>query len=181
MMVMTKKVDFKKIAIGLIAAVGVIVALLMLLGGGNETASTAVSTVSDNDARVQFLSSFGWQVTTSPVESGQVRIPKEQSEVFERYNALQKSQGYDLLPYSGKTVMRYVYQVENYPDATDPVYATLLVYKNKIIGGDITNTAAHGAIQGFQMPSHSAAPESGRVTESTQSATETTAPTVATS
>ena len=150
MMVMTAKVDFKKIAIGLIAAVGVIVALILLLGGKNDSTATAATNVSSNDARVQFLKGFGWDVSTSPTESSQVRIPKEQSQVYERYNALQKSQGYDLSQYAGKTVMRYVYKVNNFPGATEPVYATVLVYKNQIIGGDITNTAANGAVQGFQ-------------------------------
>ena len=149
MMVMTAKVDFKKIAIGLIAAVGVIVALILLLGGDN-TAPTVATGISDNDARVQFLKDFGWEVSTSPAESSQVRIPKEQSPVYERYNALQKSQGYDLSQYAGKTVMRYVYKVNNYPGATEPVYATVLVYKNQVIGGDITDTSARGKIQGFQ-------------------------------
>ena len=47
--------------------------------------------------------------------------------------------------------MRYVYKVNNYPGATDPVYATVLVYKNQVIGGDITDTAAGGKVQGFKM------------------------------
>ena len=102
---------------------------------------------------MQFLKDFGWDVSTSPTESSQVRIPDTQSEVFDRYNALQKSQSYDLSQYAGKTVMRSVYKINNYPNATEPVYATLLVYKNQIIGGDITDTAAKGVVQGFKMPS----------------------------
>ena len=43
--------------------------------------------------------------------------------------------------------MRYVYKVNNFPGATEPVYATLLVYKDQVIGGDITNTAATGTMQ----------------------------------
>jgi hypothetical protein len=104
---------------------------------------------------VQFLKSFGWEVAASPVESGQVRIPESASEVFDRYNALQKSQGYDLTKFAGKAVMRYVYKISNYPGATDPVYATLLVYKDQVIGGDVTNTAAKGVVQGFKMPGSS--------------------------
>ncbi len=150
MMVMTAKVDFKKIMIGLLAAVGLIVALILLLGGGNESTSTAAPAVSNNDARVQFLKDFGWDVSASPTESSQVKIPQEQTSVYERYNALQKSQGYDLSQYAGKTVMRYVYKINNFPGATEPVYATLLVYKNQIIGGDITDTSAKGVIQGFK-------------------------------
>ena len=49
--------------------------------------------------------------------------------------------------------MRYVYEVKNYPGAEQPVYATVLVYKNQIIGGDVTNTAEKGAVQGLKRPS----------------------------
>ena len=151
MFVMTTKVNLKKILVILAAVVGVILALLLIFSGGSDDSmQTGAPVVSGNDARVKFLTDFGWEVSTSPMESGQVLIPQEQNQVFERYNALQKSQGYDLTQYAGKNVMRYVYKVNNYPDATEPVYATLLVYKNEIIGGDITDTAPTGAIQGFK-------------------------------
>ena len=152
MMVMTAKVNIKKIAIILAAAAGILVALILMLGGGNS-ATTAAPAISSNDGRVKFLTDFGWEVSTSPVESSQVKIPQEQTEVYNRYNTLQKSQGYDLSQYAGKTVMRYVYKINNFPDATEPVYATLLVYKNQVIGGDITDTGAKGVIQGFQKQS----------------------------
>ena len=117
-------------------------------------------------------------MTNTPVETGQVKIPEEASEAFERYCLLQKSNGFDLAPYAGKNVMRYVYRINNYPGATEPVYATLLVYKNQIIGGDITDTSAKGQIRGFKMPGLSA-PATQSATESTaaatQSATESTA------
>lgn len=159
MMVMTAKVDFKKILLGLAAVAALILALILLLGGG-ETTETSAPALSSNDGRVKFLTDFGWEVTTSPRESSQVKIPAENSEVFDRYNALQKSQGYDLSQYAGKNVLRYVYQINNYPDATEPVYATVLIYKNKVIGGDVTNTAAKGHIQGFQMPATTSPTES---------------------
>ena len=175
MMIMTAKVDIKKVAIILTAIVGVILAIVLLLGGNNDAAQTGATTVSDNDARVQFLNDFGWEVSTSPTQSSQVRIPEKQTPVFERYNALQKSQGYDLDAYAGKTVMRYVYKINNFPGATEPVYATLLVYKNKIIGGDITDTAANGVVQGFKKQ-ESASPQQTAPTDAT---TETTAPAAA--
>ena len=150
MMVMTAKVNLKKITILLGALALAVIALVMLLG--RPAQQTGTQPVSGNDARVEFLENFGWEVSPTPVESGRVKIPAEQSEVFDRYAALQKSQGYDLTPYAGKTVMRYVYQITNYPDATEPVYATLLVHKNQIIGGDVTNSGADGKVQGFAMP-----------------------------
>ncbi len=157
MMVMTAKVDFKKIMLALDAAAALVLALILLLGR-NDTTQTAAPAPSANDGRVKFLKDFGWDVTTSPTESGRVRIPEEPSEVFDRYNTLQKGQGYDLSKYAGKTVMRYVYKVNNYPGATQPVYATVLVYKNQIIGGDVTDTSAKGHIRGFKMPESPALP-----------------------
>ena len=164
MMVMTAKVDFKKIMLALTAVAALVLALIMLFSGKDST-QTSAPAPSANDGRVKFLQDFGWDVTTSPIESGRVRIPETVSEVFDRYNTLQKGQGYDLSKYAGKTVMRYVYQVNNYPGATEPVYATLLVYKNQIIGGDVTDTAAKGHIRGFKMPEGSIA-----ATESTATA-----------
>lgn len=153
MLVMTARVDKKKIAIILAGIIVAIAALILLFGSGDaeQTAATAVS-VSNNDDRVKFLSGFGWEVAASPVESSQVRIPEKSDDVFTRYNALQKSQGYDLSAYAGQTVMRYVYKINNYPGATEPVYATVLICKNQVIGGDVKDTAAKGVVRGFQMP-----------------------------
>ena len=170
MMMMTAKVNIKKVLIGLIALAALIIALASLLGGDKEPA--AVATMSDNESRVQFLQSQGWQVVTSPKESGQVKIPTEASPLYSRYNDLQKSQGYDLTQYAGKTVMRYVYEVTNYPDAQQPVYATVLVYKNKIIGGDITDTAAKGAVQGLKKPDTTAPTEAPPVSSENSVPTE---------
>ena len=146
MMIMTAKVDIKKI-LTIIAAVAALIISVLMLFGGNDTAATAAPALNSNDGRVKFLQDLGWEVNASPVESSQVKIPEQSSDVFRRYNALQQVQGYDLTKFAGKTVMRYVYEVTNYPGATEPVYATLLVHKNQVIGGDITDTAAKGKIQ----------------------------------
>ena len=165
MMVMTAKVDKKKILIGAAAVLVLIIMLFTLLGGNGDDTTPTAATVSNNDARVEFLKSFGWDVAASPTESSQVRIPEAATDVYDRYNALQKSQGYDLSQYAGKTVMRYVYKINNYPGATDPVLATLLVYKNQIIGGDVTDTSAKGAISGFTMPGANTPTEPAEPTE----------------
>ena len=165
MLVMTAKVDKKKIII-VAAAVLAVIAILALLFGGNDSTPTVSTGVANNDARVAFLKSFGWEVTTSPVESGQVRVPENGNDVFNRYNELQKSQGYDLTAYAGKTVMRYVYQINNFPNATAPVYATLLIYKNQVIGGDVTDTAAKGGIRSFKMPTQGSLPSASAPTGS---------------
>ena len=162
MMVMTARVDKKKLVL-LLAGVAILLAGIFWLFGGSDAEPTAAASLASNDGRVAFLKDLGWDVTASPKESGQVRIPEPGDPVFDRYNELQKSQGYDLNTYGGKTVMRYVYKVKNYPGATDPVYATVLVHKNQIIGGDVTNTASGGRIQSFK--------KDGSVMETTTPAT----------
>lgn len=147
MMVLTAKVDFKKVIAVLAGIVLLIVGLAALFGRDSTATAAPAADVVSNDDRIRFLSQLGWEVSASPTESMQVRIPKTSDTVFDRYNALQKSQGYDLSAYAGKNVMRYVYKVENYPGATEPVYATLLICKNQVIGGDITDTAAKGVIR----------------------------------
>ena len=171
MMFMTAKVDLKKIltVVGILALLTV--AGIWLLGGSGESTPTSAFAAANNDQRVKYLTDFGWDVTTTPAETGQVKIPEEASDAFERYCLLQKSNGFDLAPYAGKNVMRYVYRINNYPGATEPVYATLLVYKNQIIGGDITDTSAKGQIRGFKMPGLSA-PATQSTTESTAAATQ---------
>lgn len=168
MMVMTAKVDIKKIIAALAAVVGVIIALILLLGGGNASTPTAAPSVAGNDGRVLYLKNLGWEVSASPVESGQVRIPQEQNQIFSRYNDLQKSAGYDLSQYAGKTVMRYVYKVSNFPGATEPVYATILVYKDQVIGGDITNTTANGTMLALTKASSTPQTEPAATTPSTE-------------
>lgn len=152
MLIMTAKMDKRKIILALAAVVVAIVLLLSLFGGKDQPAGTDVTAIlgDTNDARVKFLTDLGWDVTTAPKETMEVRIPREADEVFTRYNQLQKSQNFDLSKYAGKKVMRYVYQINNYPNAAQPVYATILVYKNQIIGGDITDTSPGGQVHGFR-------------------------------
>ncbi len=152
MVVMTAKLNKKKLAAIVVAVLAVVALLFVILKNGNSNPKAPDEpgvSVSTNDARVKFLTDFGWEVTSAPVETQSVLIPVDTTEVYDRYNALQISQGYDLTQYAGKNATRYVYQINNYPNATEPVYATLLVYKDQIIGGDITSTAANGAVQGF--------------------------------
>ena len=163
MMVMTAKVDFKKILLGLTAAAALVLALILLFGGG-DTTQTAAPALSGNDARVKFLTDFGWEVTTSPVESSQVKIPTETTEVFDRYNALQKSQGFDLTKYPGKRIKRYTYEITNYPTGETGVQASLLVYKNTVIGGEILSPTQNGILHGLTMPEAAPSPEPSQST-----------------
>ena len=117
MLILTTKVDKPKLMLAAIAVIGAILLLLALTGGDSAPTAAMDQTADTNDARVKFLTDLGWEVTASPTESTEVRIPTKSAAVFDRYNALQKSQGYDLSKFAGKKVMRYVYEISNFPGA----------------------------------------------------------------
>ena len=150
MFVLTAKVSKTKIAAIVTVVVALVVAGAILLA--SKTGRPAAQQADTNEKRIAFLAGFGWEVSTQPVKTQSVVVPQKDSEVFSRYNDLQKSQGYDLTAYAGKTVTRYVYEILNYPDADQPVYATVFVYEGKIVGGDVTNTAPDGVMHGFAKP-----------------------------
>ena len=96
------------------------------------------------DERLDFITGLGWQID-SEEEEAEVTIPKRFDEVYERYNELQLSQGLDLSRYRGRKCMRYTYRVTNFPDGkSGEVRLNLLVYKGKIIGGDVCSLGLDG-------------------------------------
>lgn len=103
------------------------------------------------EQRVAFLESFGWEVEEQEAEIVGVLIPKEFDGVYLKYNAIQKTQGCDLSRYNGKQCKRYTYVIKNYPGNPENVRANLLVYRDKIIGGDICSLELDGFMQGFAM------------------------------
>ena len=100
--------------------------------------------------RIEFLRQFGWEVKSEPVEAVEVTIPSEFDKIFTGYNEIQRRQGLDLSDYKKKKVMRYTYEVTNYEGATGTVYANILVYRNRVIGGDVCSADVKGFIHGFE-------------------------------
>ena len=181
MFVMTAKLSKPKLLAAGVLLIGAIVLLCSLLWGGGTPEDT-LPTGSNDAERAAYLASFGWSINAQPKETQQVKIPDaEDNKVFARYNDLQLSQGFDLRKYAGKEVTRYVYEILNYPEAKEPVYAGLLVHEGKIVGGEITDTAPDGVMHGFRKPGTQspATTESTMATEST-AVTENTASTEAT-
>ena len=184
MFVLTAKLSKPKlIAAGVILLAAIALIILLATSGGSDTPSGTAPIGETNDDRVAYLATFGWSVNAEPTQTQKVKIPDTtENKVFARYNDLQKSQGFDLTDYAGKEVMRYVYEILNYPDASAPVYASVLVCDGRVIGGDITNSAPDGVIHGFAMPQKEQTP-SASATESSlpteESAAESSAPTEA--
>lgn len=106
--------------------------------------------VKTGEDRIEFLKQFGWEVKADPKESVEVTIPAEFDKVFTGYNEIQRRQGLDLSKYKKKKVMRYTYEITNYEGAEGTVYANLLIYRNRVIGGDVCSADTGGFIHGFE-------------------------------
>ena len=97
-----------------------------------------------------FLAQFGWEVEGTPVEEKTVTVPAEFDKVFAAYNELQKSQGLNLTKYRGKDVTRYTFAVKNYEGYEGTVWANVLVWRGRVIGGDICSADVSGFVHGFE-------------------------------
>ena len=106
--------------------------------------------VKTNEDRVRFLEQFGWKVNPVAVEEVEVEIPEKFDKIFVGYNEIQKRQGLDLSKYRGKEVMRYTYEITNYSNTSERVYANVIVYRNNVIGGDVCSANVGGFIHGFE-------------------------------
>lgn len=116
------------------------------------TVSIRYDKVKSADDAAKFLSQFGWVVDAGSAETREVTIPREFDKVFAGYNELQKSQGLDLSKYKKKTVTRYTFVITDYEGYEGTVYANVLVYRNRVIGGDICSADVNGFIHGFEKP-----------------------------
>ncbi len=135
-------------------AAAVIVTLIIYFNFRGETWVMAAGTrysvqAGENEERVGFLRQFGWEVEPEPVSVEEVVIPAAFNQVYRRYNELQKAQGLDLEAYAGKTVKKVVYRVTNYQRQDTVVHATLLIYRDRVIGGDISSAELDGFMYGF--------------------------------
>ena len=103
--------------------------------------------------RREFLNAFGYVISDEPIDVRTVTVPKEFNDVYTKYNIMQKSQGFDLKPFKGRECQQYIYLVNNYPNTTKEIHATLLVYEGLIIGGDVSCAEVDGFMHGFAMDS----------------------------
>jgi len=110
--------------------------------------SSDFKNIETNEDRIEFLKKYGWEVESEPREIAEVDIPVNFDAVYEKYNQLQIGEGLDLEKYKGKSVKRYTYLVSNY-EYEGTVLANLLIYKNRVIGGDICSAKLDGFVHGL--------------------------------
>ena len=147
------------ISVTLVALIAIIAFVPVYVEGGgtvNTAADGAVATDYSYDKvksvgdAADFLSQFGWTVNGATAEPVEVTIPAEFDKVFAGYNEIQKAQGLDLSKYKKKDLTRYTFEVTNYDGYEGKVYANVLVYRNRVVGGDICSADVSGFVHGFE-------------------------------
>ncbi len=146
---------FKKVSAVVLSMIIVFSVVLISVNSSGKTKVKNVSlqTGKTADDRLKFISDFGWIIDEDPAEVRQIAIPKEFDDVYNNYNKLQISQGYDLSLYAGKSAKRWTYIIRNYPgvpEDEDYVRINLLVFEGKIIGGDVCSIKLDGFMHGFE-------------------------------
>ena len=150
---------FGIIAVTLVALIAIIAFVPVYTAGGvqdtpagitDKEVSYSYDKVRDVGGVVSFLSQFGGTVDGATAQSAKVTIPDEFDKVFAAYNEIQKSQGLDLSKFKRKELTRYTLEITNYKGYEGTVYANVLVYRNKVVGGDICSADVSGFVHGFE-------------------------------
>lgn len=111
--------------------------------------SNISNTAKTTQDHIEFLSAYGYNVSETPVQIQEIIIPEQFSEEYDKYNEYQKMSGFDLSKFKSRRVKKYTYKVLNYEGSDEETVANLLVYNDKIIGGDISSTKLGGFVHGF--------------------------------
>lgn len=154
MFIVTARLPKKRLLAGAVAlcCCGLaVLALAFTLGGRAVAVSSEVKNIKDNDDRLAYLNGLGWQVASQPIATEELLIPEQFDDSYADYLKLQEDQGFDLTQYQGKRVKRYTYQLTNYPTRSEPVQIALLIYKNRVVGGQIQSSSG-SFIHGLTLP-----------------------------
>ncbi len=141
MFIFTAKIDKRKLAVALTGLVVIFAAVTATVLWDARPASAATTVnpkgVKTGEDRIEYLQGWGWQVSPEPALVEELQMPEEFGADYDRYLALQSEQGFDMAKYAGKRIKRYTYEVLNYPGGKTGVVAHLLIYKNRVIGGEV--------------------------------------------
>lgn len=149
MNIYTIKVKKKHLAAAVVA-IGILIAMLILLLPGDSAAETgATVTIKAQADCVKYLEQLGYAADLATSETKKVLVPKEFDAVYETYNQMQKECGFDLTRYAGKRVDLTTCKITNWP-GDEVILADVLVFKEKVIGGAVYTAAVDGFMYGLQ-------------------------------
>lgn len=110
-----------------------------------------------NQANLEYISSYGWQVEEKPADIAYLTIPEEFDAVFNAYNKIAGEGGFDLKSYAGTRAVRYSYTVTNHPESDSGlIRINIFICREKIVAADISSLAPGGFIKpiDYADPNH---------------------------
>lgn len=167
MFIYSLKASWLKYLFSAIICVGVTILVILLMPDTEHSVSVngtleqykqeniSFDGIKDLDGVVQFAKSLGYEVDKEKAEVAQIKIPSKTDAVLEEYNKLQKSQGFNLMKYKNKKAVRYTLPVTGLPNDAplpgDTVLFTVIICKDKVIGGDVYFTGKNAHVDGILM------------------------------
>ena len=148
MLIVTTRLTRRKAALAVILLGAVLAGMIILVCRASAPKEDLLPQLEDNQQRVDYLLSLGWEVEPEPLETLQILLPETLEEPYRTYNQLQLSQGFDLEACCGKQVSRFTYAVRNYPSRSEGVQANLYVCEERPVAGDLCCPGTDG----FQEP-----------------------------
>lgn len=140
-----KKIFF----LGLVLAV-LIAGIVFLSSKGGSTPSTVPKDGSSDKKRIEYITSFGWKVSDTPMEKSLTLIPEVFSKTLEEYNDMQLKSGFDLKPLAGKEITRFSYKLLNHPLDKNYARVNIFVHKGKIVAADVSSTKLDGFMHSIE-------------------------------
>lgn len=138
---------FAILALTFAVLIGLIVSGDTVFASGTPSGEIKFSDIKTEDDRVAFIEQFGLRVKSAAVDECSFVMPENFDRVIMGYNEIQKTQGLDLSKYAKKKVTRYTYGIENYEDYDGEVFVNLLIYRNRVIGCDISSGDPNGFVR----------------------------------
>lgn len=162
MFVFSLKAGRVKVLCASLLAVAAAFATVTLFPKGTESLAVSVDVRGEKirfdgmksaDDLKKFAENLGFSVESAPTEVVETAVPAAFDKTMRAYNALQKAMGFDLSPYRNKTVERTTFRVTGLPDhaslASGETLLTLIVFKDRIIGGDLYTRGEDGDVKPF--------------------------------
>ena len=126
-----------------VAIVGIVLICSEICAASNKTTNA-----STNVERITFIKNSGYTPLSNEPQTKTVVIPESFSDVYNNYNNTQRAAGYDLTEFKGCEVTIYTYSIETPVGYEGESVFNMIVYKNRVIGGDVSSNA----LGGFMLP-----------------------------
>ena len=151
MFICSVRMSTLKFAFAVCLCLAVLIGVFVMAGEDSAVAESGVSytEVEGDAARRALLEGYGWKLSPEAATEEKIKLPRSFDRVLIGYNEIQRAQGLDLSPYSGKEILRYTYEVTNYEGHEGKVYAHLLMLGDRVIGGDVAAAESGGFLHGL--------------------------------